>query len=108
MTRKMIPLPIKTETVDMATGASTPGTMTAMMMPAKEGTCETCATAHDPGQPHNAQSLFYQMRFQAENGRGADWRDAMAHCDDETKAIWTRELGARGVDVAAGQVSPKR
>lgn len=104
----MIPIPVKMETIDLSTGVSTPGTMTAMMMPARKGTCPTCATPHADEQPHNAQSLFYQMRFHAENGRYPDWRDAMAHCDDMTKTIWTEELTARGVDVAAGQVNPKR
>jgi hypothetical protein len=108
MTRQMIPLPVKTETVDLNTGASTSATMTAMMMPAKEGTCETCATPHDAAEPHNAQSLFYQMRFHAENGRYPDWRDAMAHCDDEMKSAWTIELLAIGVDVEGGKVNPER
>lgn len=110
MKRQMIPLPIKTETVDMTTGESTPGTMTAFMMPAKEGTCETCATKHDADQPHNAQSLFYQMRFQAENNRAADWRDAMAHCDEATRKTWTDALVGMGVDVEGGKINaePRR
>ena len=27
------------------------------------------------------------------------WADAMAHCDDKTKEIWTQELMVRGIDV---------
>ena len=106
MTRAAIPIPMKQTKVDTATGASTEGTMTAMLMPAREGTCETCATKHEAELPHNAQSLFYQMRFNAENGRYPDWRDAMAHCDAEMRATWTEHLEALGVDVAGGGVNP--
>jgi len=81
-------------------------TGTMMLMPARPGTCEICATAHPAEQPHNAQSLFYQVRFQSENGRGADWRDAMAHCDEPTRTLWTDALVERGVDVAGGKVNP--
>jgi len=84
------------------------GAGTMMLLPAREGTCEVCATAHEPHLPHNAQSLFYGMRFQLEHGRAPDWRDAMAHCTDEMRALWTEQLTARGVDVEGGQINPTR
>ncbi|WP_066723475.1 hypothetical protein [Sphingomonas pituitosa] len=86
----------------------TEGSGTMMLMPAREGTCEICATAHKLELPHNAQSLFYQTRFNIEHGRAPDWRDAMAHCSDEMRALWTEQLTARGVDVEGGAINPAK
>jgi hypothetical protein len=47
--------------------------------------------------PHNQQSMYYQYRFYGIHGRWPTWADAVAHCDDEMKAGWERELGARGM-----------
>ena len=33
------------------------------ILPAKEGTCPICAVNHEPGLPHNKDSMFYQMSF---------------------------------------------
>lgn len=30
------------------------------LLPAPRGTCEECAVAHKPDEPHNQQSLHYQ------------------------------------------------
>lgn len=90
----------------MAAVETTIGTM--MLLPPAPGRCQTCATTHGPHEPHNAQSLYYQMAFQMEHGRGPDWRDAMAHCADDVRELWTRELVARGVDVAGGGVNPAK
>ncbi|HRR29660.1 MAG TPA: hypothetical protein P5270_09915 [Victivallales bacterium] len=68
----------KAVTVDIKTGKETPSKGSIMMLPAKEGTCEWCATAHDPDQPHNAQSLFFQYRFYNEYGKWPTWTDAMS------------------------------
>lgn len=64
-----------------------------------EGTCPMCATAHEPDQPHNQQSLAYQYKFYDEHGRWPTWRDAMAHCTEEIKAFWIAELENRGVSL---------
>lgn len=105
--RKTIPIAMKSQTFDMSTGAVVEeGATVAQMMPARAGTCEHCATKHEPELPHNAQSLFYQMRFHSEHGRYPDWRDAMAHCSDDMRARWTEALMGRGVDVAGGKVNP--
>lgn len=63
------------------------------------GTCQICATKHEPEQPHNQQSLAYQYKFYDENGRWPTWADAMAHCSDEIRDYWTRELEKRGIKV---------
>lgn len=73
-----------------------------------EGTCPECAVAHDPSEPHNAQSLTYQYKFFDAHGRWPDWRDAMSHCTEKIKTLWRTELARAGVDVDAGKVNPAR
>lgn len=79
-----------------------------MILPAAPGKCQTCAVDHLPAEPHNAQSLYYQMKFQMEHGRGPTWLDAMAHCTEEVREIWLGGLKARGVDVEAGEINPTK
>lgn len=91
---------------------TTQSTMT--LLPPTPGTCPVCATKHDPAHPHNAQSLYYQMRFYGLHGRWPTWADALAHVTSaklhehwETKL---KELGhwsepAAGVDVIAEPVA---
>ncbi len=67
------------------------------LLPAKKGTCEVCATAHPPEQPHNQQSMFYQYDFYGKQGRWPTWEDAMAHCTPEMKAHWTQCLAELGI-----------
>lgn len=69
------------------------------LMPPKKGTCPECAVAHDPKQPHNRDSLYYQYHFYAENGRWPTWNDAMAHCDSETKQHWIEALAEKGISI---------
>lgn len=64
-----------------------------------EGTCEMCATAHDPRMPHNQQSLTYQYKFYDQHGRWPTWEDAMAHCEPEVQQAWKDALRERGVEV---------
>lgn len=63
------------------------------------GTCSKCATAHDPEQPHNQQSITYQYKFYDTHGRWPTWKDAMAHCSDEVKAFWIEALKEHGIIV---------
>lgn len=69
------------------------------MFPAAPETCPECAVKHEPDEPHNRSSLFYQYHFYNEHGRWPTWEDAMAHCSEETKALWKTELEKRGVKV---------
>lgn len=71
-----------------------------ILLPPRAEVCQECAEDHDPQLPHNQQSLYYQMKFHMEHGRRATWADAMAHCSDEMKAIWTEELKKLGVEVS--------
>lgn len=75
-----------------------PGTIGGFtLLPAREGTCPECATAHMPEMPHNQQSLYYQYHFYADNKRFPTWDDAMAHCTNKVKDLWMRELSKQGV-----------
>ena len=56
--------------------------------------CQVCAADHAHDQPHNQESLYYQMAFHAEHGRWPTWTDAMAHCCDEVKLHWRVQLVA--------------
>lgn len=69
------------------------------MLPPKPGVCPECAVNHRPDQPHNPESLYYQMRFRQKHGRFPTWADAMAHCDARVKKMWIDALAERGVIV---------
>ncbi len=76
--------------------------MSMALLPPASHLCQVCAIDHDPEQPHNAQSLYYQTKFNMEHGRAATWQDAMEHCSDEVKAAWNErldELESKGVEV---------
>lgn len=82
-----------TTRVNIETGEETPVEGGGFrMLPGAPGTCEWCCVKHDPGQPHNRDSLPYQMRFHAINGRWPTWTDAMAHCSPEVRAEWRKHL----------------
>jgi hypothetical protein len=85
-----------------------PGSGGFKLMPPPADCCQECAVKHDPTWPHNAQSFYYQFKFNALHGRSANWKDAMEHCTPEMKAFWTEELKKEGVDVDGGQVNPPR
>jgi hypothetical protein len=50
--------------------------------------CRECAWHHKPQEPHNAESIIFQLNFIDEHGRVPSWNDALAHCDDKTKRTW--------------------
>ncbi len=84
-----------------AAGDPRPKQATWLLMPVdtSDGRCSQCAVLHEPDQPHNQQSLAYQYAFYAEHDRWPTWADAMAHCDQETRELWTAALRERGVEV---------
>ncbi len=69
-----------------------------LMLPAPN-VCQECAEKHDPEWPHNKASLYYQYSFYAKHGRWPTWADAMAHCSEDIKQAWTKELRAHGIEV---------
>jgi hypothetical protein len=62
------------------------------LLPPPDGHCRICAVSHETEQPHNAQSLFYGIRFKARYGRDGTWADAIAHCPSTVREAWEREL----------------
>lgn len=90
-----------------APGDTTATALNMMLLPPKAGLCQVCATTHGEPEPHNAQSLYYQMAWAMEHdGEAPTWHDAMAHCADAVKRVWRNGLASMGVDVDAGQISP--
>lgn len=69
------------------------------LLPPKPDVCQTCASDHEPEEPHNQRSLYYQYAFLADHGRWPEWADAMAHCSEETRAVWSGELRKLGVAI---------
>ena len=61
------------------------------------GKCKICATAHDPQEPHDRNSLYYQNRFHRSHKRFPTWADAMAHCKEPVRTAWKEKLLAQGV-----------
>jgi len=81
------------EKIDVETGESVPvegGGM--LMLPGQPGSCEWCHVVHSLEEPHNRDSLPYQIKFQTIHGRSPTWTDAMAHCRPEVQALWKGEL----------------
>jgi len=91
-------IPVKTETVDVRTGevVKRETIQFGLVPPSDPNVCQTCATDHPSEQPHNAQSLHYQYAFYGEHGRWPTWRDAVAHCTDDVRVGWERELRKLG------------
>lgn len=80
-------------TVDAATGAVMDvKTNAATLLPPPPGVCQECAVDHAWNQPHNKQSLYYQMAFHATHGRYPTWSDAMSHCPPEVQTEWRPRL----------------
>lgn len=66
------------------------------LLPPKKDRCQVCASDHEPEQPHNQQSIYYQYNFYGQNARWPTWADAIAHCTPEIQAAWKRELQKLG------------
>ena len=88
MPKRVTQIPIAVTKVDIETGEETHEQGVWNVMPPGPNKCQICAHEHAPNEPHNAQSLYYQMTFQGMVGRPATWADAMAHCDDHMKNFW--------------------
>ncbi len=56
-----------------------------LLLPPRPGVCQECAVDHKPEEPHNKDSMYYQMKFKMKNDRWPTWEDAMAHCSQDIK-----------------------
>ena len=70
--------------------------MQGKLLPPPEGHCRICSRMHEPNMPHDAQQLFYGMRFKMRYGRDGTWADAIAHCDIDTQIHWRNALEQAG------------
>ena len=70
------------------------------LVPPKPDVCQECAVKHRLDEPHNLESLYYQMHFKAEHGRFPTWEDAIAHCEERIKKMWREELTKLGVEIS--------
>lgn len=71
------------------------------LLPPGADVCPVCAVAHDPRMPHDATSMYYQMRFFGLRGRWPTWADAAAHCDEQTTAQWRSVAEGMGIEWTA-------
>lgn len=62
------------------------------MMPPADNLCPICAHEHPASEPHDAQTLYYQLRFNEHHGRWPTWADAIAHCSEDVRTLWREEL----------------
>lgn len=93
-----IKIPTRKTVVDTETGAVIEETTAHFtLMPVEDPhACPDCGRRHEPGQPHDAQSLHYQYTVYGRTGRWPTWKDAIAHCDEATRQVWEDELRRLG------------
>jgi hypothetical protein len=89
-------LPSTLTEIDLVTGEETHKPMAWKVMPPPAGSCQICGVKHEPSEPHNAQSLYYDVTFSGMVGRSPTWADAMAHCAEPVRQAWERELRRAG------------
>ena len=67
------------------------------LLPPGTHKCPLCADRHLPHEPHNRNSLYYQMRFYQDHGRFPTWADALTDCSPFMHAYWRGEMTKKGV-----------
>jgi len=80
----------------------------AILIPPKSGECQLCAVVHEPADPHNRDSLYYQLVFHQEHKRPPTWADAMAHCSIDVQCAWRLHLRKVGVAEEVLGVNPEQ
>lgn len=70
--------------------------------------CQDCGARHAPDRPHDATSLYYQIRFLNAHKRYPTWIDAVVHCTPEVQSNWVHELGQIGIDANSMVVQPSQ
>lgn len=58
--------------------------------------CQVCAADHGEQEPHNPESLYWQVARRSEGLPPATWEDAMAHCSMEVQNVWKEALAEYG------------
>lgn len=97
---KMNVFPLHSQVVNMSTGKVTEERIiNAEILPAAFGCCQECGVKHGIEYPHNVETIRYQYVFFGREGRWPTWADAMAHCSDPVRQLWTKFLTERGIEV---------
>lgn len=80
------------------------------LLPPAPDRCQCCAAKHEPEQPHNWQSMFWQYWYYNKHGRWPTMRDAFEHVTPELRQAWVDSLRERAAEArlvgnahAAGQ-----
>lgn len=68
-----------------------------LLLPPASDLCQECAIRHKKDQPHDKNSLYYQILFYGLYGRYPTWEDALRHCRADVRSAWEMELRKRGV-----------
>jgi hypothetical protein len=64
------------------------------LLPPATGKCQVCAGDHLPEEPHDAQSLYWASKAQAEGKPSPTWSDAIAHCSPGVQQLWADHVWA--------------
>lgn len=67
------------------------------LLPPAPDHCQVCAVFHEPGDPHNPQSLYWVVKRGLENREPPTWEEALAHCTVEMRDYWVGMLEERGI-----------
>ena len=93
-------IPVQMQVCDAETGQvieERPVNFILMPVDTSAGQCPVCGQKHEPREPHNAQSPYYQYRIYGETGKWPTWADAVAHCDPLIQWAWYNAISERGV-----------
>jgi hypothetical protein len=69
------------------------------LLPPAADACQECGAHHEPDDPHNPQSLYWQTKRNIAGEPMPTWEEALEHCPPEVYAAWYSALRERGVDV---------
>ena len=67
------------------------------LLPLDRWKCPICADRHSEKEPHNRNSLYFQMRFFQDHRRLPTWGDCLGHCSPFMRAYWRGEMAKKGV-----------
>ena len=76
-----------------------------MILPPSDKKCPICAVEHEVDKPHDATSFYYRFLFKNQYGREVTWNDAMLHCPEDIRQVWTEYLNNLGIDVNSPKTS---
>jgi len=67
------------------------------LLPPAKDVCQVCATKHSSEEPHNKDSLYYQMQFRQKHERWPTWKDAISHCSKGVKKAIIELLESKNI-----------